>query len=500
MAYAMYLRKSRADEELGYDNTLERHEEMLRNLAAQTGIHVDEAHIFREIVSGESIEARPQMQRLLKAVEMGLYTGVLCIELERLSRGDGADQQRILKAFQFSDTKIITLTKTYDLAGDDSFDEEFFEFGLFMSRREYKMIKKRLYRGRIQAQKEGYFIGSRPPYGYDKKRIGKGYVLVPNENAEVVRYIFRRYAQHDTAANILHDLNNMAIPTVTGAKWTAYAIREVIKNQTYIGKINTKTVRCEKSIKDGKVVQRWLNNYEPVVVEGKHEPIVDEELFWRCQEVRDSKKTRTRSDQTLKNPFASIMFCNVCGKTMRRTHYDYKGERTFCYGCQTSRCETKNTFTHVVYDMVIDELKKELERQLVVLADYDASPDHDARMDELEMLRAELSKKSMMLERACEAYETGIYDRQTYLERVQKVNAARAELQARAEELEKSIEESEERHEKAVPILTRVVEEMHTLEPKEQNDLLKMIVDRIEYEKTESGAAIEPTLRISLKI
>lgn len=43
-------------------------------------------------------------------------------------------------------------------------------------------------------------------------------------------------------------------------------------------------------------------------------------------------------------------------------------------------------------------------------------------------------------------------------------------------------------------------EEMHTLEPKEQNDLLKMIVDRIEYEKTESGAAIEPTLLISLKI
>lgn len=74
----MYLRKSRADEELGYENTLERHEEMLRNLAAQTGIHVDEAHIFREIVSGESIEARPQMQKLLKAVEMGLYTGVLC--------------------------------------------------------------------------------------------------------------------------------------------------------------------------------------------------------------------------------------------------------------------------------------------------------------------------------------------------------------------------------------------------------------------------------------
>ena len=75
---------------------------------------------------------------------MGLYTGVPCIELERLGRGDGADRQRISEAFRFSDTKIITLTRTYDLAGDDSFDGEFFEFGLFMSRREYKMIIDRI--------------------------------------------------------------------------------------------------------------------------------------------------------------------------------------------------------------------------------------------------------------------------------------------------------------------------------------------------------------------
>lgn len=500
MAYAMYLRRSREDEELGYGNALERHGEMLRSLAAQTGIHVDEAHIFREIVSGESIEARPQMQKLPKAVGMGLYTGVLCIGLERLSRGDGADRQRILKAFQFSDTETITLTETYGLAGDGSFDEEFLGFGLFMSRREYKMVKRRLYRGRIQAQKEGYFIGSGPPCGYDRKGIGKGYVLVPNDSAEVVRYVFRRYAQHDTAANILHDLNDMAIPTVTGTKWTAYAIREAMKNQTYIGKIDTETVRCEKSIKDGKVVQRRLNDYGPVTVEGRHEPIADGELFWRCREVRDSKKTGTRSDQTLENPFASMMFCSVCGKTMRRTHYGYKGGRTFYYGCRTSRRVTENTFTHVVYDMVIGELDKEPGRRQVMLADCDTSPGHDAGKDELEMLRAELGKKPMMPERACGAYETGVHGRQAYLELVQEVNAARAGLQARVGELEVGIGESGERHEKAVPILTGVVEEMHTLTPKERNGLLKMIVDRVEYEKTESGAAIEPTLRISLKI
>ena len=111
-----------------------------------------------------------------------------------------------------------------------------------------------------------------------------------------------------------------------------------------------------------------------------------------------------------------------------------------------------------------------------------------------------LDGEFFVLERACEAYGTGIYDRQTYLERVQKVNASRAELQARVGESGKGIGESGERHGKAVPIPTRVVGEMHTLTPREQNDLLKMIIDRIEYEKTESGAAIGPTLRISLEI
>lgn len=126
MAYAMYLRKSRIDEEAGIENTLSKHETMLRDMAARMGIHIDETNIYREIVSGESIDARPQMQRLLKAVEMGLYTGVLCVELERLSRGNGEDQARILRTFQFSGTKILTLNKVYDLAGDDEFDEEFF--------------------------------------------------------------------------------------------------------------------------------------------------------------------------------------------------------------------------------------------------------------------------------------------------------------------------------------------------------------------------------------
>ena len=80
-------------------------------------------------------------------------------------RGNQIDQAEILEIFKKSATKIYTLNKVYDLSSDNDFDEDFFEFGLFMSRREYKIIKRRLQRGKKQALKEGYYTHSNPPYG-----------------------------------------------------------------------------------------------------------------------------------------------------------------------------------------------------------------------------------------------------------------------------------------------------------------------------------------------
>ena len=54
------------------------------------------------------------MQQLLREVEAGMWDGVLVMEVERLARGDTIDQGTVSRAFQFSDTKIITPLKVYD--------------------------------------------------------------------------------------------------------------------------------------------------------------------------------------------------------------------------------------------------------------------------------------------------------------------------------------------------------------------------------------------------
>ena len=190
--YIMYLRKSRKDieaEQHGEGETLVRHFRMLDDLAKRMRINV--TVILEEIVSGDTIAARPKMQKLLSMIETGMFDGVLVVEVERLSRGDTVDQGTVAKTFKYSDTKIITPFKTYD--PENEYDEEYFEFGLFMSRREYATIKRRLVRGSHASRSEGKYIGSVAPYGYKivKLKKQKGYTLeIVPEEAEIVRIIF----------------------------------------------------------------------------------------------------------------------------------------------------------------------------------------------------------------------------------------------------------------------------------------------------------------------
>jgi len=101
--YLIYLRKSRSDaslEAMGVD-VLERHEQILLDLAKRMNLSI--GGIYREVVSGESISARPEMQRLLSEVEAGRWKGVVVMEVERLARGDTIDQGIVQRVFRHPD-------------------------------------------------------------------------------------------------------------------------------------------------------------------------------------------------------------------------------------------------------------------------------------------------------------------------------------------------------------------------------------------------------------
>ena len=242
--YAIYLRKSRADleaEKLGEGETLARHKKILTDLAAREGLYIGK--IYQEIVSGDTIDARPEIQKLIEDCYQGLYKGILIIEVTRLSRGNQGDAQKIMDCLKYSNmnngVKVITPTKTYDIAHSQE-DEEYMEFELFMSRREYKMIRKRMDRGRRQAVVEGNYMGTYRPYGYDILKTRTARTLVPNEyEAPIIKQMFKWAAEDElTTFEIAKRLTAMGVPTYKeDGEWSKDTVKEYLMNPVYTGKV-----------------------------------------------------------------------------------------------------------------------------------------------------------------------------------------------------------------------------------------------------------------------
>lgn len=326
--YYVYLRKSRADielEKLKKFDTLKQHEQFLKDRVKQLGIKVHKT--YREVVSGESIQQRPEMQKLLAEVETGTVDGVLVVEVERLTRGDAKDQGVVAQTFKYTNTKIITLNKIYDPNSEE--DEEYFEFGLFMSRREYKTINRRMQRGRMANVLDGKYCASQPAFGYKKVRVkyGKGFTLEPvPEEAEIVKSLFQKRANgvgHDIICNWL---NSLEFKPRKSDVWTPATIKEMLTNPVYIGKIRWNFNKQQKKLVNGQIIRtrKKASKDELILVEGLHPAIVEEELFNLVQDTH-YKNTSVRRNLELQNPLATLVKCADCGRTMqRRPYYDSK--------------------------------------------------------------------------------------------------------------------------------------------------------------------------------
>lgn len=326
--YDAYLRKSRADmelEKLKKFDTLKQHEKFLKDRANQLGIKIRK--IYREVVSGESIQERPEMQEVLKNVETGTIDGILVVEVERLTRGDAKDQGTVTQAFKYSNTKIITLNKIYDPNSDE--DEEYFEFGLFMSRREYKTINRRMQRARIANVLDGKYCASEPPFGYKKVRVkyGKGYTLEPvSEEAEIVKEMYQKRADGMGYDIICNWLNTLDFKPKKSDVWTPATIKGMLSNPIYIGKIRWNSNKQKKILINGQIIKKRKkgNNEDLILVEGLHPAIINNDLFDIVQGIKPNKAS-TKHNTELQNPLATLVKCADCGRSMqRRPYYDNK--------------------------------------------------------------------------------------------------------------------------------------------------------------------------------
>ncbi len=320
--YALYLRKSRADfeaEARGEGETLARHEKILIDLAIRMKIKIGK--IYREIVSGENILDRPEMQKLLDDVRCGKWKGVLVVEVERLARGNTKDQGIVAEAFSISSTKIITPIKTYD--PDNEYDQEYFEFGLFMSRREYKVINRRLQRGRVSSVNEGKYVGSVAPFGWERVKIqnDKGYTLKPNFESKIVQTMFETFAYTDISLKGLgRKLDEMGMKPRYKEKWTASTIKDILRNPVHIGKIKWNSRKTVKEFKNGKIVKTRPRNPDIILKDGLHPAIIKQETWDIVQQKLSQNKPPVQDSSIVQNSLVRISpLCKMWNTNAKKT-------------------------------------------------------------------------------------------------------------------------------------------------------------------------------------
>ena len=362
----IYLRKSRTDDPaLTVSEVVAKHEQMLDDFSMRTwGAIVPEKNRFREIVSGETIEARPEVRKVIRLIEQPQFRAILVVEPQRLSRGDLEDIGRLSKLLRYTRTIVITLQYSYDLT--DERDRDYFERELKRGNEYLEYSKRIMMNGRALSAERGNYACSRDPFGYKRVFMKDGKRKFPTleivqEEAEIVRMVFQLYADGIGATKICSRLNAIGSTPKHGKIWTPPSVYSMLDNPLYIGKIKWGARRTVKKVIEGEIVKSNPRNKDYQLYDGKHEAIISDALWSAVRARREAKDIpKVKVSKELQNPLSGLLWCS-CGRMMIRRPYSGRCEdrfqcpnQTYCNNASCTISEMMRIVTEAISSAVAD--------------------------------------------------------------------------------------------------------------------------------------------------
>lgn len=479
-----YLRKSRSDDPmLSVEEVLERHESILTEWCARNlDSPIPPENVYREIVSGETIDGRPEMLKILKRIESPRIKAILVVEVQRLSRGDLEDCGRLIKLLRYTNTKVITPMKIYDL--NDEYDRDAFERELKRGNEYLEYFKKIQNRGRLESVKAGNYLGSIPPYGYRKTVVMDGKRKCPTleiveDEAQVVRMIFDWYVNQDIGLpTICNKLDAMHIPPPKGKHWSYPALKDMVANIHYIGKVKWNWRKNTPVVVDQEVIVTRPKSRDYLVYDGKHPAIISEELFYRAKEK--GKTNRKRAVTKVRNPLASLCWCK-CGRAMSLRTYSNSKPRLVCEG--QIYCNSGSALYEDILRDICDALRNciiDFEVQMHS-SNTDIIKRHEQEIDLIRHKLSELEDKEVSIweKYAEESMPKSIFEK------------LKARYEAEKAVLKKSLEEAVVSMPAPVDYQNKIKSLSDALDALEdenisaeiKNKYLKQVIERIEYSR-----------------
>lgn len=503
-----YDRKSRFDDPLlSVEEQLEKHGKILDEYAMRyLGGSIPEANKYKEVGSGETLKSRPEVNKILKRIERPDIKGVLVVDVQRLSRGNLSDAGRLIDLFRYSNTYVLTPHKIYDIR--DEYDRDAFERELKRGNEYLEYYKKIQARGKLASVREGNYVGSVAPYGFNRvKKLypdGKRHYWTLEENKEeapIVRMIFNWFCNDGLGTSVIcRRLEQMGVAAKSGkVKWTTGAIYYMLENVHYNGYVRWNWRKVIKIIKDQeiKVLRPHAKVGEYLIFKGKHKGLVSEEMFQRAQEIRGNAP-KNKIDTSLKNALSGLIFCG-CGHAMTHNSYMCRGEELGPPKLKCTdqiHCKSGSVVYEEIMTRVCGTIREAIENfEIRVVNNQDDSAKlHKSLIESLERKLAKLKEQELLQWKA----QTDPDPAKRMPAEIFKV--LNENLRQEKIDLEEALSEAYEAMPEPIDYREKIVKFTEVLEAVENPDVsvehknryLKDIIERIDYRR-------DPSIRVSKK-
>jgi site-specific DNA recombinase len=494
----LVIRVSTEEQAMNKEGSLTNQPQMLRDhlqhmtrITAEPWVEV-KLYTLRGISGKDSLRSK-EFAPILEDIKTGTINTLCCTALDRVSRS----VKDFLNFFEFltkHNVEFVCLKQSYDTTSSQGRLLTNIAISLAQFEREQTSERNRdtsLARAERGLWNGGYLLG------YDLDGESKGNII-PNASERVaVNFAFGKCLEQGSAVAAMKALNDHGFRTKEytsrrgrlhpAKKFSYMSTFQLLTNLAYIGK---KEINKKKKGQDQKKLpesQRYR------VVDARWEAIVDEEKFWKVQELlRKNSKSRHNSVKAVKHNYIvnGVLFCSKCGSEMQgRPGNGARGVKYYYYVCTNKEC--RFTVPAGEVERVVLERIKELSGRGDILEGI-VRRTNERLKTELPQLRErkdaverELGKIKASAIAIMNELEMPVSEDSKVLlrERLDEQAKRRKGVETGIQEVEQAIREIEREsvsHREVMRALSEFSEVFGQIPPYQQKELVKLVVNRVE--------------------
>lgn len=336
--------------------------------------------------------AREEFERMMADVRQNRINCVIVKDFSRFGRNYIETGNYIEKIFPFFNVRFISVTDDYDSHRCQGKNDH---LGVNL-----KNIVNELY-ARDCAEKvrtikkskleQGCYVGGIPSYGYYAKWVNGKKILFPEKGtSDVVKKIYELFDSGRKIREIISYLYGQRIHRPKEYRslghvyceegevlkqWSDATIQTILTNHVYIGMLVQIRI-------DGKVCRgrgkRDVEEEEVIIAEHTHEPLVDDDIFYRISSVFEDKRAKELQRKKMPQPIVSediykdLIYCGECGRKLKRIGTSNPKSynvavKTYSYGCpyigriDELKCDSHHITLNAVNKIMRETLQKEFD-------------------------------------------------------------------------------------------------------------------------------------------